>query len=174
MAKTGGGPDDQSLRAICLDIKTGKTVWDQEVFSRNHVSTRGLLHSKNSHASPTPISDGKKLYVHFGTEGTAALDLASGRIAWKMQDLAYVPRHGNGGSPALVDGLMVVTCDGQDVDYVAAIDCRNGTLSSHESLPDGVDVMTHGRYPSSTRDDDTLSTHGEVVRERMVAVFWPP
>ena len=129
VAKTGGGPDDQSLRAICLDIKTGKTVWDQEVFARNHVSTRGLLHSKNSHASPTPISDGKKLYVHFGTEGTAALDLASGRIAWKMQDLAYVPQHGNGGSPALVDGLMVVICDGQDVDYVAAIDCRNGKIA---------------------------------------------
>ena len=56
VAKTGGGQDDQSLRALCLDIKTGKTVWNQEVFSRNHVSTRGLLHSKNSHASPTPIS----------------------------------------------------------------------------------------------------------------------
>ena len=37
VAKTGGGPDDQSLRAICLDIKTGKTVWDQEVFSRNQL-----------------------------------------------------------------------------------------------------------------------------------------
>jgi len=129
VAKTGGGPDDQSLRAICLDIKTGKTVWDEEVFARNHVSTQGLLHSKNSHASPTPISDGKKLYVHFGTEGTAALDLATGRITWKMQDLAYVARHGNGGSPSLVDGLLVVTCDGQDVDYVAAIDTRNGKIA---------------------------------------------
>ena len=129
VAKEGGGQDDQSLRAICLDIKTGKMVWNQEVFDGNHVSTRGLLHSKNSHASPTPISDGKKLYVHFGTEGTAALDLATGRIVWKMQDLAYVPRHGGGGSPALVDGLLVVTCDGQDVDYVAAIDTRNGKIA---------------------------------------------
>ena len=67
VAKEGGGQDDQSLRAICLDIKTGKMVWNQEVFDGNHVSTSGLLHSKNSHASPTPISDGKKLYVHFGT-----------------------------------------------------------------------------------------------------------
>ena len=129
VAKTGGGPDDQSLRALCLDLKTGKTVWDQEVFAGNHVSTEGLLHSKNSHASPTPISDGKRLYVHFGTEGTAALELDTGRIAWKMQDLAYVPRHGSGGSPALVDGLLVVTCDGQDVDYVAAIDTRNGKIA---------------------------------------------
>ena len=129
VARQGGGQDDQSLRAICLEIKSGKTVWNQEVFARNHVSTRGLLHSKNSHASPTPISDGTHLYVHFGTEGTAALDLATGRIAWKMQDLAYVPRHGNGGSPALVDGLLVVTCDGQDVDYVAAINTKNGKIA---------------------------------------------
>ena len=129
VSKTGGGQDDQSLRALCLDLKTGKTVWDQEVFAGNHVSTQGLLHSKNSHASPTPISDGKQLYVHFGTEGTAALDLASGRVAWKMQDLAYVARHGSGGSPALVDGLLVVTCDGQDVDYVVALDTRNGKIA---------------------------------------------
>jgi outer membrane protein assembly factor BamB len=129
VAKTGGGQDDQSLRALCLDLKSGKTVWDQEVFSGNHVSTEGLLHSKNSHASPTPISDGKRLYVHFGTEGTAALELDTGRIAWKMQDLAYVPRHGSGGSPALVDGLLVVTCDGQDVDYVAAINTQNGKIA---------------------------------------------
>ena len=129
VSKTGGGQDDQSLRALCLDLKTGKTVWYQEVFAGNHVSTQGLLHSKNSHASPTPISDGKQLYVHFGTEGTAALDLASGRVAWKMQDLAYVARHGSGGSPALVDGLLVVTCDGQDVDYVVALDTRNGKIA---------------------------------------------
>lgn len=127
--KAGGGQDDQSLRALCLDLKTGKTLWDSEVFPSNHVPTRGLLHSKNSHASPTPISDGKMLFVHFGTEGTAALELETGRIAWKMRDLAYVPRHGGGGSPALVDGLLVVTCDGQDVGYVAAINTRNGKIA---------------------------------------------
>ena len=129
VAKIGGGQDDQSLRAVCLDIKTGRTVWNREVFAGNHVPTLGLLHSKNSHASPTPISDGKKLYVHFGTEGTAALDLVTGRIAWKMRDLAYVPRHGGGGSPALVDGLLVVACDGQDVGYVVALDTRNGRIA---------------------------------------------
>ncbi len=126
--KPGGDPDDQSLRTLCLDIKTGKTLWNREIFDRNHVPTTGLLHGKNSHASPTPASDGQFLYVHFGTEGTACLELATGKIVWTSRALKYTPRHGNGGSPVLVDGMLVVTCDGQDICYVAALDCKTGKV----------------------------------------------
>ncbi len=122
-----GDQDDQSLRSLCLDAKTGKQIWDTEVFDRNIVSTKRLIHSKNGHASPTPVTDGKMVYVHFGTEGTAALTL-DGEIVWKTQELRYKPRHGNGGSPALIGDLVVVTCDGQDVDYVAALDRNTGKL----------------------------------------------
>jgi outer membrane protein assembly factor BamB len=51
-ARPSGG--HHSLRALCLDTHTGKTIWDKEIFS-----TPGTgAHSKNSHASPTPITDG--------------------------------------------------------------------------------------------------------------------
>ena len=122
-----GEQEDQSLRALCIDAKTGKVLWNVEVFNRNIVPTVNLLHRKNGHASPTPVTDGETVYVHFGPEGTAALT-RDGEIVWKNQKLEYVPRHGNGGSPVLVDDLLVVACDGLDVDYIVALDRVTGVI----------------------------------------------
>ncbi|MGH7202688.1 MAG: PQQ-binding-like beta-propeller repeat protein, partial [Planctomycetaceae bacterium] len=81
-------------------------------------------HQKNSHASPTPITDGRHLYVHFGPQGTACLTL-EGRILWK-RILSYNPVHGNGGSPVLVDGAVVVICDGGSGPFVIALEQTTG------------------------------------------------
>src|SRR5579885_2316726 len=100
-----GRPGDLSLRALCLDAASGKTLWDREVF-RQDASRATRIHSKNSHASPTPLTDGERLYVHFGHQGTACLDL-EGKVLWTNRTLTYSPVHGNGGSPILVDDLLV-------------------------------------------------------------------
>ena len=114
----------QSLRAVCVDVAAGKLLWNVEVFQQ----AEGVkIHGKNSHASATPITDGKKLFVHFGTHGTAALDF-DGNVLWKNQELKYAPQHGNGGSPVLVDGLLVVSCDGTDRQFVAALDQESGAI----------------------------------------------
>ena len=85
-----------------------------------------LLNLKNSHASPTPIVDGDRVYVHFGAEGTAALT-TTGDIVWKTR-LPYQSQHGNGGSPVLYGGLLIVSCDGSDAAFVAALDARTGKV----------------------------------------------
>ena len=69
---------DHSLRALCLDAKTGKVLWDVEVFRQDGKTAPGI-HTKNSHASPTPVVDGDRLYVHFGHMGTACLSATDGR-----------------------------------------------------------------------------------------------
>src|SRR5437764_7793915 len=66
--------DDQSLRAVCIDAQTGKIDWDEEAILAPK-ALANKVHKKNSHASPTPTTDGERLYVHFGHMGTAALDL---------------------------------------------------------------------------------------------------
>lgn len=122
------GPEEtaaQSLRTLCLDSKTGETVWNVEVF---HQAEGVKIHGKNSHASPTPVTDGKRLFVHFGASGTACLALADGKIIWQNKELTYAPVHGNGGSPVLVDGLVVVSCDGGDQQFVAALDQETGKV----------------------------------------------
>jgi outer membrane protein assembly factor BamB len=117
---------DRSLRALCLDAKDGKIVWDVEVF-RQDAKKAPRIHSKNSHASPTPIVEGERLYVHFGHQGTACLDL-TGKVLWRNRELNYNPVHGNGGSPVLVDGLLVFSTDGAAVRQVVALDAKDGQL----------------------------------------------
>ncbi len=120
------GSRDQSLRALCLNAKTGETVWDTEVF-RQDGSQAPAIHSKNSHASPTPLTDGRRLYVHFGHQGTACLDL-QGKVLWKNSDIHYQPVHGNGGAPILTDKALVFSCDGYDQQFVVALDRAKGTV----------------------------------------------
>ncbi len=121
------GAGGYSLRALCLDAKDGKIVWDTEALHEGPRSPRPQ--SKNSHASPTPIVDGKdkRLYVHFGHEGTACLDL-DGKVIWRQTGLRYSPVHGNGGSPILVDDLLVFSIDGADKQCVVALDRADGKV----------------------------------------------
>jgi outer membrane protein assembly factor BamB len=117
---------DQSLRALCLDAKTGQVVWDEEVFRENG-TTAPPIHSKNSHASPTPLVHDGRLYVHFGHQGTACLDLA-GKVLWRNGDLRYAPVHGNGGSPILVGDALVFSTDGTDKQLLVALDRATGKV----------------------------------------------
>jgi outer membrane protein assembly factor BamB len=112
-----------SLGAFCLDAKTGQRVWDTVVFHEGGDSPH--IHNKNSHASPTPIVDHGRLYVHFGHMGTACLDLA-GKVIWRNDTLHYAPVHGNGGSPALVGNALVFSCDGARDPFVAALNRDTG------------------------------------------------
>jgi outer membrane protein assembly factor BamB len=116
-------PPQQSLRTLCLDAADGKTLWDVEVFKEESAAPK--IHTKNSHASPTPVVESGHIYVHFGHEGTACLDL-SGKIVWQDRSHKYEPVHGNGGSPVLVDGLLIFSCDGADDPYVVALDAKTG------------------------------------------------
>ena len=119
---------EQSLRALCISEQTGEVLWDKEIFAQKSVDGKtDRVHSKNSQASPTPVTDGRHIYVHFGTRGTAALTL-DGDIVWKNQELKYAPVHGNGGSPILAGDLLVMSCDGGDVDFIAALNRQTGQI----------------------------------------------
>jgi len=115
--------NEYSLQVRCLDAKTGKPVWDKEV--KKHPGTR--IHTKNSHASPTPIVAGERIYVHFGTNGTFCLDL-TGKIVWSQTTLTYAPVHGSGGSPILVDDVLISSCDGSDKNFVVGLEAATGKV----------------------------------------------
>jgi outer membrane protein assembly factor BamB len=112
-----------SLRALAFDVETGREVVNTEVF---RVRNARLTNPKNSLASPTPIVEADRVYVHFGADGTAALT-TSGEIVWKTR-LPYQSQHGNGGSPALYGDLLIVNCDGSDEAFVVALDKRTGKI----------------------------------------------
>jgi hypothetical protein len=113
-----------SLRVLCYDRNSGSVLHDVEVFQ---IEKPGRIHKKNSHASPTPVLDGDKLYLHFGKHGTACITTA-GQIVWKMQELVYEHRHGPGGSPVVYNDLLLISCDGTDVQYVVGLDKATGKI----------------------------------------------
>ena len=109
------------LQVLCLDGKTGDDLWSTTVFK--HRSSR--IHGKNSNASPTPLVYGGRVYVHFGHQGTACLDI-KGKVIWKNRRIKYSPVHGNGGSPILTDKAMVFSVDGASQAFVVALDRKTG------------------------------------------------
>ena len=116
--------EGKSLHAIALDRVTGQTLVDVVVFE---IAEPGSVHSKNSHASPTPLIEGDRVYVHFGAHGTACLK-SDGTLVWKTQELKHDHRHGPGGSPVIYQDLLILNCDGSDIQFVVALDKSTGEI----------------------------------------------
>jgi outer membrane protein assembly factor BamB len=112
-----------SLRALAYDADSGREVVNVEVF---RIGRRDPLNPKNSHASPTAIAEGDRVYVHFGSDGTAALT-TSGEVVWRAH-FPYESQHGNGGSPTLYKDLLIFSCDGADTAFVVALDTKTGVV----------------------------------------------
>ena len=113
--------EGKSLRVVCLDKDSGTVVHNVEVF---HHDEPGPIHGKNSYASPSVVIDGDRLFVHFGKLGTACLN-RNAKEVWKTE-LKYNHRHGPGGSPVVFGDLLIIACDGTDVQYVTALNKRTG------------------------------------------------
>ena len=111
-----------SLRALAFDVTTGQQVVNVEVFKIP--TDRRDINPKNSWASPTPVIDGDRVYVHFGADGTAALS-QTGEILWKNR-FEYQSQHGAGGSPIVYGDLLIFSCDGSDAAFVIALDKHTG------------------------------------------------
>lgn len=113
----------QSLQLVCLDAINGSEQFSKTIFAQSNDAPK--IHNKNSHASPTPLIEQGKIYVHFGHQGTACTDL-DGNLIWANRKNAFPPTHGNGGSPIIADGKLVMTCDGGDSPCTLALDLSTG------------------------------------------------
>lgn len=153
---TAATEQGKSLRAISIDRNTGALLKDIEVF---RLKNAGQINSKNSQASPTPVLEGDRVYLHFGAHGTACIT-HTGEIVWKTRLEYDNGQHGPGGSPVLYEDLLIVSCDGQNIQYVAALDKLTGKVrwrkyreGSHAyttplvvRLPAGDQVISPGAY----------------------------
>jgi len=116
--------EGKSLRAISIDGKTGAIILNVELF---RLKSLGNLNAKNSQASPTPVLEGDRVYLHFGAYGTACMT-QSGEIVWKTRLEYDNGQHGPGGSPVIYENLLIMSCDGQDIQYVVALDKLTGKI----------------------------------------------
>jgi len=111
------------LNTIAIDAQSGKVLWTVNVFEQPIGSAK--IHSKNSHASPTPIVTPTHVYVHFGHLGTACLTI-KGEVVWKTLPSTYSPVHGNGGTPILHEGQLYFSVDGRMKTLVICLDAATG------------------------------------------------
>ncbi len=116
--------EGKSLRAISVDRNTGALLQNIEIIRLN---SPGPINPKNSYASPTPVLEDDRIYLHFGANGTACIT-QSGEIVWKTRLEYDNGQHGPGSSPVLYDDLLIVSCDGRDIQYVVALDKRTGKV----------------------------------------------
>lgn len=115
--------DGKSLSAVAVDSTSGKIVHDLKLFD---VAEPQYAHPFNTYASPTPVIEKGRVYVTFGSPGTAAIDTVSGKTLWERRDLECNHFRGAGSSPILFRNLLIMHYDGSDVQYVVALDKATG------------------------------------------------
>ncbi len=137
--------EGKSLRLLKLEIASGKIVQNVEVFK---LVEPGSIHGKNTHASPTPLIDGDRVFVHFGSHGTAAVS-TEGKILWRRR-FAYQHVHGPGNSPILAGGYLFLNCDGSDQQFAMALDKETGEVKWRKDRPSNMAFAT----PLAVKDGD--------------------
>jgi len=112
----------KNLETICIDRGNGKIKWRKSVESEKLEKISGF----NSHASPTPVCDGKSVYVYFGSFGLLAYDV-NGNELWKKPLPIPEIQYGSAASPVLANDMVVINCDPKkEGSYILAVDRDTG------------------------------------------------
>jgi outer membrane protein assembly factor BamB len=131
-AATDGG---ESCHIIALDRGAGTIVWDETVLKQTLRRKEG----RNTYATPTPATDGERVYACFHDGTFVAVDFA-GRAVWTNRDYPFYSQHGLGTSPILHRGLLIMARDGSnegedkglgwqrpwDKSFLVALDAKTG------------------------------------------------
>jgi len=121
-----GAGEEHKFVVMCLDRKTGKTLWEQ--VAKTTTPHEGYHRQYGSFASNSPITDGKFLYASFGSRGIYCYDF-NGKLVWQ-KDLGVQMRmrlqFGEGSAPTLDGNLLIQNFDQESGSFVVALDKRNG------------------------------------------------
>ncbi|HQM51081.1 MAG TPA: PQQ-binding-like beta-propeller repeat protein, partial [Candidatus Hydrogenedentes bacterium] len=137
--------DGRESFAICVDAQTGEIRFNERVFENENPEPLG--NNINSYASPSPVIEPGRVYVHFGSYGTACLDTATAKPVWERRDLPCRHFRGPGSSPLLYENLLILSFDGIDQQYIAALDKNTGgTVWKTNRSTQWKDLLENGRY----------------------------
>ena len=104
----------------------GSRAWQFELPAEGELTP---VHDKHNLASPSPASDGERVYAWFGTGQVVALDLA-GALVWQRhlgRELGpFDIQWGHGSSPTVHDGTLFLLCDQPSSSVLLAVDARTG------------------------------------------------
>lgn len=118
--------DKETMSLLALDRETGQTRWSCPLHEGGFMH----VHSKNTHASPTPACDGKHVYWPAMVRGAIWLSavMLEGKIAWQTEVGPFVSMHGYGSSPVLYEQLVIVQGDSNGPGWLAAVNRETGKI----------------------------------------------
>ena len=116
--------DGHEFFVICVDAKTGEILLNKKLFHSDNPEPLG--NPLNGYASPSPVIEPGRVYVHFGSYGTACLDTETFEVLWQRDDMPCRHFRGPGSSPFLFENSLILSMDGVDVQYMIALDKRTG------------------------------------------------
>ncbi len=116
--------DGHDFFVICADADSGEIRLNQRLFHADNPEPLG--NPLNCYASPSPVVEPGRVYVHFGSYGTACLDARTFQVLWQRGDLPCRHYRGPGSSPILFENLLILSMDGVDVQYLVALDKQTG------------------------------------------------
>ena len=120
---TNAEPEGYKMWAIQVDWHSGKELRKVLVFGNKEPQ---YCHPMNSYGTPTPVIYDGRVFVHFGTHGTAALDAQSGQVLWERRDFKCDHFRGAAASPIVFNDSLIVHFDGHDLQYIVCLDQKTG------------------------------------------------
>jgi outer membrane protein assembly factor BamB len=130
----------------------------------------------NGYASPSPAIEPGRVYVHFGSYGTACLDTDTAKVVWQRQDLPCRHYRGPGSSVIIAGGLLILTMDGVDVQYTVALDKLTGVTvwrTDRTTAWDDLDANGHPQREGDFRKAFTtplVITPGQGVAPQLLSI----
>jgi outer membrane protein assembly factor BamB len=116
--------EGEDLITICLSRTTGKVQWRRSVRAARHEAQNRLNHR----AAPTPVTDGKSVFVFFADFGLVAYDL-EGKERWQLPLGPFNSQHGVVASPVYADGRVILVCDTDTDAFIVAVHSDTGKIA---------------------------------------------
>jgi outer membrane protein assembly factor BamB len=168
------GDGNVTFLVSAFDRTTGREAWR---FTLKAEAPFPAVHEKHNLASPSPVTDGERVYAWFATGQIAAVDMR-GRLAWqKHLGAEYLPfeiNWGHGSSPVVYEDYLILLCYHERASYLLALDAKTGAVRWKRDADRGVTsystplvVETGGRAEIVVNSSAGVSGHDLATGERL-------
>ena len=126
MGDPSGEMDRVAFGVASFHRQDGRLLWEHELELDGRLFP---VHDKHNLASPSPVTDGERVYAWFGTGQIVAVDM-NGNSAWQRQldegGDSFNIGWGHASSPTLYGDTLILQCDHGPSAYLLWLDASTG------------------------------------------------
>lgn len=153
-------PGDHRWLVLCLDFRTGKTLWEREVHKGKPPAA---IHVKNTYASATPVTDGERVVTYFGNLGVFCHD-RDGKLLWeqRIEPTPTALSWGPAASLALYKERVLLVNDNDKQSYIQALDIASGRELWKTKRPEKSNWATPFVWETPQRTEVVTASQGKI------------